>query len=631
ESIRHGDFFVKDFISQIARGKTVKKAYELAAEKVAEYTENENGNSLNGASAGSGQYFDESAQHPLLEDNGDGTGTFKTLSSTAGKDGAYSADIVVGSGSQTSSLEITKVSDAMTLEAEDEDISLTAEVNDNELVDKIWVEVVSPGHTLKKNKDETEQQTIDLPRFNYNELSGLVYTWNDFTGYKGFYNFEDTGSYRVLYFAREKEMETIAPFMSSEVYRNTKGNVPPTAFNPVYPAKGTETAVALTFEWEESFDPDTDENVTYTLTIGKDSSFETIQYRQKNNTNTFAVVDKKASLKDATTYYWKVLASDVDGGTTLMGTETVSGEISDQTSPMEGTAEIYGHVKDEYLVPVMEAEVALHHILSDYGRKAVSDAAGFYEFMHLEAGKYTLTASKGTDTRHTETLELNIGEIKKHDLIIEKDVFTEMTPQSDGTDSGDGADKIASAKESDTVSSFTASLSNGYPGFIKGIIYDEESMAGLHKAEVTAKGMDGSYRTTETGSYFMQFDSGDYTVSGDASGYVKTSKKTTVEALGTVAADIGLPLDTKSAGIVGQVTDKKTGNTIEGVTVTVKKKGFKETTTTDSGGNYSFTGLEAGKYKLIAKKSKYKKYQKAKLKLEANKEKTVNIKMKSKK
>ena len=150
-------------------------------------------------------------------------------------------------------------------------------------------------------------------------------------------------------------------------------------------------------------------------------------------------------------------------------------------------------------------------------------------------------------------------------------------------------------------------------------------------ANVSAKGIEGSYTTTDTGSYFMQFDSGDYTVLSDAEGYVETSKKTTVEALSTVSADIGLPVDTKSASISGQVTNKKTGDPIEGATVILKKKKDKQTTTTDSDGNYSFTGLEAGTYKLIVKKSGYKKCTKSKVKVETNTEKTMNVKMKSKK
>ena len=169
----------------------MKKCYEKAADKISVFTENENGNGLNGASAGNGQYFDDSAQHPLLDDNGDGVGTYGVLSSLSGKDGEISADMVLGIGTTTTVLELTEVTDVITLEADDDTPTLYAKVNDTTMVAEAWTEIVSPNFSLKNDKKATEQQVINLPRFSYNEYDSTEekYVWNDFSSNKNFNNF----------------------------------------------------------------------------------------------------------------------------------------------------------------------------------------------------------------------------------------------------------------------------------------------------------------------------------------------------------------------------------------------------------------------------------------------------------
>ena len=54
----------------------------------------------------------------------------------------------------------------------------------------------------------------------------------------------------------------ITPFMESDVFKNAADNQPPESFNPISPARGTETAVALTFDWEDSADPDSKKGIT---------------------------------------------------------------------------------------------------------------------------------------------------------------------------------------------------------------------------------------------------------------------------------------------------------------------------------------------------------------------------------
>ena len=516
ETTRHADYFAWEFFKYAVRGLSLKKCYEKSADKIAEFTENENGNGLKGASAGNGQYFDDSAQHPLLDDNGDGTGTYGILSSLSGKDGEISAGLVLGIGTATTSLELTEVTDVTTLEAEDSGPTLFAKVNDTAMVDETWTEIVSPNFSLKNDKDATEQQVINLPRFSYNEFDAAEekYIWNDFSNNEDFNNFGKTGEYEIFYFGRDN-FGGITPFMESDVFRNAEGNQPPESFNPISPANGTETAVALTFDWEDSTDPDSktalpdgsanaktsskNEGVTYTLTISQSSSFDTLQNQQKGLTESAAFVDKTAGLIDGTTYYWKVLASDANGGTTLTG----------------------------------------------------------------------------------------------------------------------------------TTSSFKPKLANGYPGFVKGFIFNNDTNAKISSAAITVQGAKGSYTTTTSGAYFLQLSSGTYTLSVDASGYETRTQTVTVNALNTTTQNIGLTAAAQNSSIFGTVKDKKI-KPLKGVKLTIKKKSFTETAKSGSDGRYSFADLESGKYTLAAKLKGYQSFKKS-IKLASGQDKKLNIKLKIKK
>src|SRR3990167_2202084 len=184
ETIRQGDYFVSEFFTYAAMGLTIKKCYETAAAEIAEYTRNANGNGLKGENAGNGQYFDKSAQHPLLDDNGDGAGTYGELSSLDERDGMLASNRRIKIGVTSDSLELTKVTDVISLNATDTTPELFAKASNTNRVDKIWTEIAPPGHSLPYKEGETEQQVVDLPRFSYNDFDEEQqrYIWNDFSG-----------------------------------------------------------------------------------------------------------------------------------------------------------------------------------------------------------------------------------------------------------------------------------------------------------------------------------------------------------------------------------------------------------------------------------------------------------------
>ncbi|OHB74548.1 MAG: hypothetical protein A2W17_04410 [Planctomycetes bacterium RBG_16_41_13] len=85
-----------------------------------------------------------------------------------------------------------------------------------------------------------------------------------------------------------------------------------------------------------------------------------------------------------------------------------------------------------------------------------------------------------------------------------------------------------------------------------------------------------------------------------------------------------------SAGVSGTVTSEQ-NEPVKGAQVVLKntKTKFKDKGTTGTSGEYEFSNLDAGKYKVAVKKSGYSKGKKS-FKLKDGQEKTVNVTLKTK-
>lgn len=517
EKIRHGDYFVWNFFKYASMNLSFKKCYEKSIDKIAEFTEIEDEDDRENTTI-SGRYFDDSAQHPLFDDNGDGTGTYGMLSSRSGKDGGRSAGIFLGKGTATTPLELTQVTDMVTLEAGDSLPALFARVNDTGKVDEAWIEIASPKYRLPRTGTATEHQVLNLPRFSYDEFDAATkkYLWSDFFGDNNFQNFKIPGEYEIFYFAREKDTGEITPFMESDVLRSKEGVEPPGAFGYVSPYDGQDTAIGLMFDWEDAKNAK-----TYIFRISEYPDFQSVKYEKTGLTDSTIIVDRTAGLRDKVTYYWTVMAVN-DGGIT---------------------------------------------------------------YMDVPAG-----TSTGAVLRRTVS----------------------GRPGNNNTNSVK------------TPGSFTPKLANGYPGFIKGYIFDSETNVKLSGVTVSAQGVKGSYTTTESGAYFLQLLSGAYKISVQASGYETSTKTIHIDALNTTTENIGLSAVSRPASISGKIKDKEKRKPLKDVTVTIKKKGLTKTIKTDDAGNYSVTDLESGKYELTAKKNGYKTYTKS-VRLKAGQDKKLNI------
>jgi len=93
DTVRSGEYFMEELFIRLGRGYTFGNSFEEAARKTREYTR-KGGTSANSAN----KYFDDAVQHPLLEDNGDWTGS-NTLSDVQNQgDGHVVKNLFLGVG-----------------------------------------------------------------------------------------------------------------------------------------------------------------------------------------------------------------------------------------------------------------------------------------------------------------------------------------------------------------------------------------------------------------------------------------------------------------------------------------------------------------------------------------------------
>lgn len=143
---------------------------------------------------------------------------------------------------------------------------------------------------------------------------------------------------------------------------------------------------------------------------------------------------------------------------------------------------------------------------------------------------------------------------------------------------------------------------NTTPGSITGHVTDSSTGAAISGATVSYSG--GSTTTDSSGSYtFCNVPAGTYNLTASQSGYNSQTGSVTVTAAAGATLNFQLtPMSTSGPGTIsGQVTNVSTGGAIAGTTVSFSGG----STTADSAGHYSFTGVAAGTYNVSASHSGY--------------------------
>jgi hypothetical protein len=303
--------------AHFGQGKSLKTSFELATQSTEIFTRIDDSTYFND------QFQDNAAQHPLLDDNGDGQGS-NTLSTL--HEGTKAKDLYLGIGpnydinAPDNPAEIWSVTPTQHLTVAQTSTVLLATVNNPSRVEgnQVIVDIRPPSLALTlEGTEQSEQLEINgLPRTILTHSGS-----NRFTG--SFAQFTETGQYELLYFVTDALTGEISPLKRSFVYKDKAGNNPPSPFALQFPANGSKTQTILIFDWENSHDPENDP-ITYTLLLATDAQLNNIVYRQEQLMLSMTYLDGEAviddplnegklGLRDGTQYYWKVQTIDQSG------------------------------------------------------------------------------------------------------------------------------------------------------------------------------------------------------------------------------------------------------------------------------------------------------------------------------
>ncbi len=317
DGIRSGEYFMEEFFGRLGRSDNVKAAFEWATERTELLTRRGD------SSANSNNRFnDNAAQHPLLDDNGDGRGS-NSLANDG--DGRKAAEVLLGVGlnydtnAAGNPAEILSVSDTVYLTADEDAATLMANVNDANRISSAIVDIRPPSVQLRSAGTEQSEQ-LEIPDLQ-REFLGCDGQTNRCATYFG--DFTESGKYEAFFFVRDTQTKEISPIKRSVIYKDKAGNTPPNAFDVVLPAHASEQKTVVLFNWETTTDPDDNQAVTYNLILSEQEDLSTVVYKQEELTNAMTFLDETAvmtdgslGLKDKTTYYWFVEAVDPFGART---------------------------------------------------------------------------------------------------------------------------------------------------------------------------------------------------------------------------------------------------------------------------------------------------------------------------
>jgi Leucine-rich repeat (LRR) protein len=417
DNVREGEFFISEFFKSVAKGANVKESFAEAVIQTEIFTAKGEGN------VNAPPYFDNSAQHPLLDDNGDKVGTNNIMGTS--KDGDLAKEITIGvsalSTNDLGDVILTDVTDAIFLGTDETTTDqIWAAVSEGERLLTLWLEVKSPDFV--PNAVGTGQVEMNLPRIVNSRYDGSSnrYYWDS----EDLANiFDVPGTYHIYFFAKDIYSKNVSPMKETLVYKASAVNNPPEPFDLLYPSNdveitslgvlaatsGAPTADSYTMiSWEDTIDPDND-RISYTLWFKKDNDlFNETENRivLANLTNNFHDIHLPNDW-DGSTVYWKVQAIDSYGK--IQESDVNRLRINNANNPSNGT--LWGFVYDGITnEPVKMAKI----IISAGGRK-------IKQILSMHNGKY-FRAFRPLNNYHIEIQKDGYESLVKFPVVISKDV-----------------------------------------------------------------------------------------------------------------------------------------------------------------------------------------------------------------
>ncbi|MCP4700947.1 MAG: hypothetical protein GY862_29445 [Gammaproteobacteria bacterium] len=424
DGVRSGEFFVEELFSRLAWNGSFQQAFIGAAKSIRRYIR-QGGIPDNNT----GFYNDGAAQHPWLDDNGDGKGSNRLdaiLADDKAQDGAgLAAKLKLGFTPEHNDgmpVDILEVTPALYLEADETSASLWVKVSDPERAASAMVTVRPPTLFLPEADDaeETGQRALILQdaALTCDNETCIGRAENMFRESCDELQKQGSGRYELFYFVRDKITGTLAPLKRSLVYKNCPGNQPPAELFLNFPdadgftRQGAEPQTTLIFDWEDSVDPEGME-VTYTLQI-MDEDGETV-HRQEDLPVSLAYISDQGTpfderLQESRKYQWQVIATDSFGAQrfseprtftannainpdfTCLNSAEISALFSYNPPRIPGDGNIF--VETGYFVANCAMEIEVNAPCYRPGRFTLPDKPGHSQ-LHL-APEATFDAADGT-------------------------------------------------------------------------------------------------------------------------------------------------------------------------------------------------------------------------------------------
>jgi hypothetical protein len=397
DSIREGEYFVSEFFKSVAYGKSVKGCFERACAMTQLFT-------ASGKLKANALYHDDSYQHPLLDDNGDGLGSHD-LSDPTG-DGALSSALYIGvsalTGNDPEDVTVSQVSPATFLNEAQTTTDLWAKVSNNSRMDTIWIEIKAPG-TTPIDPGGSGQAEMNLPKSVYQAYNSTMnrYEWTS----QG--TFSVPGTYQILYFAKDTTTFNVSPLVESKVFKAKAGNTPPGAFSLISPNNEESVLTTLVLDWGDAVDPEGD-RVTYTVLLSKGDPGFMNSLRKEGLIYSTCLLEPGDGLEDLSTYYWKVLAIDEYGAVRESDVRVFN---TNNTNPV--AAYIKGVVFN-----VNTKEAITNAVVSVSGI-SLNTALGGYYLGQVPPGTHTISASaSGFKAQSFSGVTIGDGQVVTKDFAL---------------------------------------------------------------------------------------------------------------------------------------------------------------------------------------------------------------------
>ncbi len=330
DGVREGEYFISEFFKEVSYGKSLYQCFEKATHRTEIFT-------ASVAGSANAPYYDASRQHPLLDDNGDQTGSNNLAVYNA--DGALSKDLFIGVSSVTGNdpLDVSIIAAAPTafLKSAVNSVDLWAQVDNSNRLRTIWAEIKPPGYD-PIDPGGSGQATMHLSKTvgTYNSANDR-YEWIALGG------FNAPGRYQAFYFAKDNITGSVSPLRETRVYKALETNRAPGEFDLVTPADGAEVLTSVLLDWEDTSDPD-GHQITYTVWLSQNDDTFAVPIIIENLPYSTCLVRAEDGIEDLSTYFWKVRAIDQYGAVQETGVRVFHTNNTNPAWPCW----VFGHVYD---------------------------------------------------------------------------------------------------------------------------------------------------------------------------------------------------------------------------------------------------------------------------------------------